>query len=89
MKSHRRIDTHFYVVPDFYAKIVEETGGDSSGWPTPRWTLQQAKDHMAQLGIASAVVSVTAPATTMYENDIAKGVLKKSTTLSINLARMV
>ncbi|KAI8576524.1 hypothetical protein K450DRAFT_256592 [Umbelopsis ramanniana AG] len=73
MNTHRRIDTHFHVVPDFYAKIVEETGGDPSGWPTPGWTLEQAKAHMAQLGIASAVVSVTAPGTTMYADDIKKG----------------
>jgi 6-methylsalicylate decarboxylase len=73
MSTHRRIDTHFHIVPDFYAKAVEETGGDPSGWNTPEWSLEQAKAHMKQLGIATGIVSITAPATTMYENDINKG----------------
>ncbi|KAH8548903.1 putative amidohydrolase-like protein [Umbelopsis sp. PMI_123] len=52
---------------------MEETGGDPSGWPTPSCTVEQAKAHMKELGIASAIVSVTAPATTIYANDVDKG----------------
>jgi predicted TIM-barrel fold metal-dependent hydrolase len=73
MNTHRRIDTHFHIVPDFYAQAVEETGGDPSGWPTPGWSLEQARTHMKELGISSAIVSVTAPGTSVYADDIDKG----------------
>jgi 6-methylsalicylate decarboxylase len=73
MNTLGRIDTHFHIVPDFYAQAVEDTGGDPSGWKTPSWSVEQAKAHMEQLGIQSAVMSVTAPATNIYSNDIEKG----------------
>ncbi len=48
LKSPRRIDTHHHIVPEFYAKAVEQTGGDPSGWPTPKWSIQQAIEHMSK-----------------------------------------
>ena len=69
----RRIDTHHHIVPDFYAKAVEETGGDPSGWPSPHWSLEQAKEHMSILAIETAIVSVTAPGTKIYEGNKEKG----------------
>jgi len=65
----RRIDTHHHIVPDFYAEAVEEAGGDPNGWPTPKWSIEQAKEHMAQLGIETAIVSITVPSTKIYDND--------------------
>lgn len=31
MNTHRRVDPHFRIVPDFFAQAVEETSGDPSG----------------------------------------------------------
>lgn len=72
MSNPKRIDTHFHVIPDFYAQAVEETGGDPSGWKMPSWTLDQAKEHMKALGIDTGIVSVTAPATRIYDSDTNK-----------------
>lgn len=68
----RRIDTHHHIVPDFYAEAVQSTGGDPSGWPTPKWSIQQAKHTMSLLGIRTAILSVTAPGAKIYEDDFEK-----------------
>ncbi len=69
MKSPRRIDTHHHIVPEFYAKAVEQTGGDPSGWATPKWSVEQAIEHMSILNIETGIISITAPGTKIYEND--------------------
>jgi predicted TIM-barrel fold metal-dependent hydrolase len=65
----RRIDTHHHINPQLFAKALEETGGDPSGGPNPKWSVEQAIEHMSQLGIQTAIVSVTAPGSTIYEHD--------------------
>lgn len=89
MNSSGRIDTHFHIVPDFYAQAVEETGGDPTGWKNPSWSVEQAKAHMKELGIQSAVMSVTAPAVNIYANDVAKGrdLARKCNDFSAKLAK--
>ncbi len=72
-KNARRIDTHHHIVPEFYANAVEESGGDPSGWSTPKWSIEQAQEHMSLLGIQTAIVSITAPSTKIYENNKEKG----------------
>ncbi|KAJ2963641.1 hypothetical protein NQZ79_g1468 [Umbelopsis isabellina] len=67
-----RIDTHFHIVPDFFAQAIEETGGDPSGWKTPTWSVEQAKDHMKKLGIKKGFTSITAPGTAIYISDTKK-----------------
>ncbi|KAE8317309.1 hypothetical protein BDV41DRAFT_561541 [Aspergillus transmontanensis] len=56
-----KIDTHHHCVPSFYAKAVEEQGGDPSGWPTPHWSPLASKLLMKRVGVETAVLSVTAP----------------------------
>jgi predicted TIM-barrel fold metal-dependent hydrolase len=89
MNTSGRIDTHFHIVPDFYAQAVEETGGDPTGWKTPGWSVEQAKAHMKELGIQSAVMSVTAPAVNIYANDVAKArdLARKCNDFSAKLAK--
>lgn len=67
-----RIDTHFHIVPDFFAEAIEATGGDPSGWKTPSWSVEQAKDQMKTLGIKTAFTSITAPGTSVYISDTKK-----------------
>ncbi|CAM2728092.1 unnamed protein product [Rotaria socialis] len=69
----RRVDTHHHIVPDFYAQAVKATGGDPSGWPTPKWSLQSAKEQMSLLGVEIAFLSITAPGTKIYEGNTEKG----------------
>ncbi|KAK3934696.1 hypothetical protein QBC46DRAFT_399178 [Diplogelasinospora grovesii] len=59
--SVNKIDLHHHIVPDFYARAVEDNGGDPSGWPTPKWSPSSSRMIMKHLGIQSAIVSVTAP----------------------------
>ncbi|KAL1615724.1 hypothetical protein SLS54_008854 [Diplodia seriata] len=56
-----KVDTHHHFVPDFYQKAVEDSGGDPSGWPTPRWTRLSSELLMTRLGIQTSILSVTAP----------------------------
>ncbi|KIW05963.1 uncharacterized protein PV09_03148 [Verruconis gallopava] len=56
-----KVDTHHHYVPDFYAKAVEDAGGDPSGWATPNWSKEHSKEIMERLGVQTAILSVTAP----------------------------
>jgi 6-methylsalicylate decarboxylase len=70
---NRRIDTHFHVLPDFYAEAIAETGGYPSGLEIPSgWSIEQARIQMTNLGIENAVSLVAAPSTSLYSNDIEK-----------------
>ncbi|PVH72453.1 putative 2-amino-3-carboxymuconate-6-semialdehyde decarboxylase [Cadophora sp. DSE1049] len=59
--DENKIDTHHHFVPEFYAKAVENAGGDPSGWPTPRWTSLSSELVMKRLGVKTAILSCTAP----------------------------
>ncbi|KAJ5952567.1 uncharacterized protein N7479_010980 [Penicillium vulpinum] len=56
-----KIDTHHHFVPPFYAKALEEQGGDPSGWPTPLWNPLASKLLMKHVGARTAILSVTGP----------------------------
>ncbi|KIW24397.1 uncharacterized protein PV07_10115 [Cladophialophora immunda] len=55
------IDTHHHFVPDFYAKAVEEAGGDPSGWHVPSWSTEASEASLAQNQATTAILSLTAP----------------------------
>jgi predicted TIM-barrel fold metal-dependent hydrolase len=69
----RRIDTHHHILPDIFSQAIEEAGGDPSGGPNPKWSVEQAKEHMSQLGIEMAIISISSPGTKIYENNKEKG----------------
>ncbi len=52
-----------------YFQAIEDIGGDPSGGPNPKWSVEQAKKQMSQLGIETAIVSITAPGTMIYQDD--------------------
>ena len=61
--SLRRIDTHHHFVPPFY---LPEVGADAVGRTlvsgrAPEWTPQHSIDAMDRNGIATAIVSISAP----------------------------
>ena len=61
MNASQRIDVHQHVVPPFWADARPAHGGDPSGWKCPEWSPQSAIDFMDSQGIATGVLSLTAP----------------------------
>lgn len=63
MQSSRRIDTHHHFVPPFYLAEVgtEAVARTLVSGRAPEWTPQHSIDAMDRNGIATAVVSISAP----------------------------
>ncbi len=63
MQSNRRIDTHHHYVPPFYLSEVgaEAIGRTLVSGRAPEWTPRHSIDAMDRNGIATAVVSISAP----------------------------
>lgn len=61
-----RIDTHHHMVPPEYRKVLDQAGiADAGGRAMPDWTPGASLAAMAKLGVATAILSVSAPGTTM------------------------
>ncbi len=59
-----RIDTHHHLLPPDYRKAVQKAGLDgSAGRTLPDWTLEESLDAMAELGVDTAILSVSTPGT--------------------------
>ncbi|MEW2502671.1 MULTISPECIES: amidohydrolase family protein [unclassified Amycolatopsis] len=58
-----RIDVHQHVVPPLWAEALAERGLDSGGWAIPGWSAGDAVAMMDRQGIATGILSVTAPGT--------------------------
>ena len=59
-----RIDTHQHHVPPDYRKALRKAGiDDAGGRAIPDWSVDEALQTMADLDIATAILSVSAPAT--------------------------
>ncbi len=59
--THNRIDVHQHIVPPFWAKRLEDSGGDPSGWKSPDWSPEQAIAFIDSLEIKTGILSLTAP----------------------------
>ncbi|BBX86875.1 amidohydrolase family protein [Mycolicibacterium aubagnense] len=61
-----RIDTHHHMIPPDYRKVLDRAGiGDAGGRAMPGWSAEASLDAMVRLGVATAILSVSAPGTTM------------------------
>jgi 6-methylsalicylate decarboxylase len=59
-----RIDTHQHHVPPDYRKALQKAGiGEAGGRAIPAWSPETALQAMAELDIATAILSVSAPGT--------------------------
>jgi 6-methylsalicylate decarboxylase len=59
-----RIDTHQHLIPPDYRKALKKAGIDNSGGRAlPDWTVDDALQAMSELGVGSAVLSVSTPGT--------------------------
>ncbi|MFB6532566.1 amidohydrolase family protein [Streptomyces noursei] len=61
MNFPARIDVHQHIVPPVWADALAARGLDSGGWAVPAWSANSALAMMDQQGIATGVLSVTAP----------------------------
>ena len=60
-----RIDTHQHLIPPHYWKALQEEGiGEAGGRALPDWSPATALQTMAELNIATAILSVSTPGTT-------------------------
>lgn len=60
-----RIDTHHHLIPPDYRTVLQRSGGEVVGRALPHWNPEQALEMMAELDIATAILSISAPGTTM------------------------
>ncbi|ORA18677.1 amidohydrolase family protein [Mycobacterium asiaticum] len=64
-----RIDTHHHMIPRRYAKLLREAGIDAAGGRAlPDWSPEESLAAMAELDIVTAILSVSAPATTFLSS---------------------
>ncbi|QKV73798.1 amidohydrolase family protein [Amycolatopsis sp. Hca4] len=56
-----RIDVHQHLLPARYRAALESSGTTAGGWPTPSWSPGDATAMMDEAGIATGVLSISAP----------------------------
>src|SRR5215510_3229554 len=61
MQDPRRIDVHHHVVPPAYGEWLRSQGLTAGGLPIPEWTAESTLALMEGQGIATGVMSVSAP----------------------------
>lgn len=60
-----RIDTHHHAIPSFYRDLLHEKGmHEAGGRAVPEWSLEGSLQAMSELGVGTAILSVSAPGTT-------------------------
>ena len=59
--SADRIDVHQHLIPARYRQALDEEGLTAGGWPTPPWDPEAALAMMDRRGIATGVLSISAP----------------------------
>jgi 6-methylsalicylate decarboxylase len=65
----QRIDTHHHAVPADYLKLLRKLGIDAaSGRAVPEWSPEGSLEVMSEVGIGTAILSVSTPGTTFLPN---------------------
>ena len=60
-----RVDTHHHLIPPDYRKALQKAGIDEAGGRAlPDWSAEGSLQTMADLGVATAILSVSTPGTT-------------------------
>jgi predicted TIM-barrel fold metal-dependent hydrolase len=85
MNTSQRIDVHQHLVPPVWRSAMADRGLTSGGWAIPPWSPTQAVDMMDRQGIATGILSVTAPGTVLADDgsgaDLARAVNEYSAEL--------
>jgi predicted TIM-barrel fold metal-dependent hydrolase len=61
-----RIDTHHHLIPPDYRNVLRTSGAEGVGRALPEWSAESALETMAELGIGTAILSVSAPGSTVF-----------------------
>ena len=73
-----RIDTHHHIIPPGYRKALRKAGIDEAGGRVlPDWSPEATLQTMAELDIATAIVSVSTPGTTFLPDAADAAVLAR------------
>ena len=60
-RIQNKIDVHHHVYPPEFTEAIERNGGDPSGWFVPSWTLEADHNVCERMGVATTILSCTAP----------------------------
>ncbi|OBA59886.1 amidohydrolase [Mycobacterium sp. 1100029.7] len=83
-----RIDTHHHAIPSFYRDLLRKAGIDQAGGrAVPEWSPEGSLQAMSELGVGTAILSVSAPATTFVPNPAEAAALARD--LNDHLAAVV
>jgi 6-methylsalicylate decarboxylase len=64
-----RIDTHHHLIPPDYRKALQQAGlGEAGGRELPDWSPEGSLQAMAELGVGTAILSVSTPGTAFLPN---------------------
>ncbi len=64
-----RIDTHHHLIPPDYRKVLQEAGLSAAGGrELPEWSPEASLQQMAELGVGTAILSVSTPGTAFVPN---------------------
>jgi 6-methylsalicylate decarboxylase len=72
-----RIDTHHHAVPSFYRDSARKAGIDAGGRALPEWSPEGSLQAMSELGVGTAILSVSTPGTTFLPNPAAAAALAR------------
>jgi 6-methylsalicylate decarboxylase len=78
MSFPARIDVHQHIVPPSWADALDVRGLDSGGWAIPAWSPADAIAMMDEQGIATGILSVTAPGVRLDEDAASARALARS-----------
>ncbi|KAJ7242680.1 hypothetical protein C8J57DRAFT_1557535 [Mycena rebaudengoi] len=56
-----KIDVHHHFYPHVFIEVLDNVGSDPSGWTIPVWTLEADMVPNSNLGVGTAIISMTAP----------------------------
>jgi 6-methylsalicylate decarboxylase len=65
-----RIDTHHHAVPSDYRNLLRKAGIDAGGRAIPEWSPEGSLQTMSELGVGTAILSVSTPGTTFLPNAV-------------------
>ena len=64
-----RIDTHHHLIPPDYRKPLQQAGlHEAGGRALPEWSFEASLQMMAELGVGTAILSVSTPGTAFLPN---------------------
>ncbi|UKD56870.1 amidohydrolase family protein [Amycolatopsis sp. FU40] len=87
MIDRERIDVHTHLVPPFWGEALAQHGGDPSGWTLPPWTPDDHLKFMDANGIATSVLSLTAPGVTGWTGSARRETARRVNEYTAELVR--